>query len=338
MTALYQKYRPTRFEDVVGQDHIVRVLQHAVQQKKPAHAYVFAGGRGTGKTSLARIFAEQIGAYPADIIEIDAASHTGVDDIREIIEGVHVLPFGGQYKIYILDEAHMLSRSAFNALLKTLEEPPRHAIFILATTDPDKLPETVLSRCNVLSFDKPRNASIEHILERALTGEKIEYDIDAVSLLALLADGSFRDSLSLLQSVISAYPREKITRAYVEDVTGAPKSTMIREILEAVEHTDAARICAVIRELENGGVRALLFVEVLILTTRTVLHMRFGGEHARADLKKESEHIQQLIIALAKAKTVNASFLDRLLTAHRDMKRSALPFAVLEVALLMTIE
>jgi DNA polymerase-3 subunit gamma/tau len=145
--SLYRKYRPTGFEQVVGQDHIVSVLKQSVEGGSPAHAYLFCGGRGIGKTSVARIFARALGTSENDIYEIDAASHTSVENIRELNEAVNTLPFDSKYKVYILDEVHMLSKSAFNAFLKTLEEPPKHVIFILATTEMDKLPETIVSRC-----------------------------------------------------------------------------------------------------------------------------------------------------------------------------------------------
>ena len=154
-TALYRKYRPQTFKEVLGQDHIVKVLQSSIELDKIAHAYIFSGSRGTGKTSVARIFAKELGTSANDITEIDAASNTGVDDIRALNESVNTIPFESKYKIYILDEAHMLSKSAWNALLKTLEEPPKHVIFILATTEFEKIPETVVSRCQTFSFRKP---------------------------------------------------------------------------------------------------------------------------------------------------------------------------------------
>jgi DNA polymerase-3 subunit gamma/tau len=152
---LYRKYRPNDWGDVIGQDHIVNVLENSIKLKKISHAYLFSGSRGTGKTSIARIFANALGISPNDIYEIDAASNRGIDDIREIRDGVNVLPLESTHKVYIIDEVHMLTKEAFNAILKTLEEPPAHAIFILATTETEKIPETVVSRCQVFSFKKP---------------------------------------------------------------------------------------------------------------------------------------------------------------------------------------
>src|SRR3989344_4156987 len=152
--ALYRKYRPTKFEDVIGQTHIISVLENEIKADRVSHAYLFSGSRGTGKTSVARIFASTLGVNPEDIYEIDAASNRGIDDIRAIRESVHTLPYSSKYKIYIVDEVHMLTKEAFNALLKTLEEPPAHVIFILATTEPHKLLDTVISRCEHFTFKR----------------------------------------------------------------------------------------------------------------------------------------------------------------------------------------
>ena len=150
--ALYRKYRPATFSDVVGQEQIITLLQNSIKQNKIGHAYLFCGGRGTGKTTVARIFAKDIGCNPEDIIEIDAASNRGIDEIRELREAVRTAPFSSPFKVYIVDEAHMLTKEAANALLKTLEEPPSHVVFILATTDPNKLPQTIVSRCQKINF------------------------------------------------------------------------------------------------------------------------------------------------------------------------------------------
>ncbi|KKW06578.1 MAG: polymerase III gamma and tau subunit protein [Candidatus Kaiserbacteria bacterium GW2011_GWC2_49_12] len=155
---LYRQYRPQSFNDARGQEHIVKVLKAEIKNKKPAHAYLFSGGRGTGKTTFARILARELGVSDKDLYEIDAASNNGVEHIRELREGVHVVPFESPYKFYIVDEAHMLSKSAWNAFLKTLEEPPPHAMFVLATTERDKIPDTIQSRCEVYSFKQPSNA------------------------------------------------------------------------------------------------------------------------------------------------------------------------------------
>src|SRR3989344_3864352 len=169
--ALYRKYRPRTFKDVIGQDHVVKVLLGALELGTISHAYLFSGSRGTGKTSIARIFAREIGTTENDLYEIDAASNTSVDDVRALNESVNTLPFESKYKVYILDEVHMLSKSAFNALLKTLEEPPPHVVFILATTETHKIPETVLSRCEVYTFKNPSQETLKNLTIRSAKKE-----------------------------------------------------------------------------------------------------------------------------------------------------------------------
>src|SRR4029079_2905096 len=176
---LYRKYRPSKFSEVIGQDHVIKVLEAEAKSGDISHAYLFAGTRGTGKTSIARIFADAIGTSKNDIYEIDAASNTSVDDIRALNESVFTLPFESKYKVYILDEVHMLSKSAANALLKTLEEPPAHVVFILATTETHKIPETVLSRCQVFTFKKPNQEILKKMV--VSVAKKEGYGVDDAS-------------------------------------------------------------------------------------------------------------------------------------------------------------
>ena len=196
--ALYRKYRPQTFDDVVGQEQVVNLLQSTIKQKKISHAYLFCGGRGTGKTTVARIFARDIGCNPEDIIEIDAASNRGIDEIRELREAVRTAPFSSPYKIYIVDEAHMLTKEAANALLKTLEEPPSHVIFILATTDPEKLPSTILSRCQKVTFVSPDVVTLAKRLTHVAGEEGKELDDETAKLIATHGKGSYRDALGVL--------------------------------------------------------------------------------------------------------------------------------------------
>ena len=230
--ALYRKWRPMKFEDLVGQRHVSDTLRGAVVSGRIAHAYLFCGTRGTGKTSAAKIFSRAVNCQSPengepcnkcetckgilngtilDVYEMDAASNRGVESIREIREEVIYAPVGCKYKVYIIDEVHMLTTEAFNALLKTLEEPPEHTIFILATTDPNKLPQTVLSRCQRFDFKRiPLNEAVRCI-DKYLKEESIEADEDAVKYICALADGSMRDALSLLDQCISFYFDERIT-------------------------------------------------------------------------------------------------------------------------------
>ena len=248
--SLYRKYRPQTFADVVGQAHIVDVLKQSVEKGTVGHAYLFCGSRGTGKTSIARIFARALGTTVNDLYEIDAASNTSVDDIRELSEAVHTIPLESKYKVYILDEVHMLSKAAFNAFLKTLEEPPKHVIFILATTETEKLPDTIVSRCEVYNFKKPTAEMLKDVVLNIAKKEGADIEGAAAELVALLGDGSFRDTLSTLQKVLSfagasasgvgastkgaASDAGKITLADVEQITGAPKATVVTDFVKGL--------------------------------------------------------------------------------------------------------
>src|SRR3989338_1185185 len=208
--ALYRKYRPKKFKEVLGQDHIVKVLESSVETNKVSHAYLFVGTRGTGKTSVARIFATSIGVSPNDLYEIDAASNRGIEDIKLLRDGARVLPFDSKYKVYIIDEVHMLSKDAWGALLKTLEEPPKHVIFILATTELHKVPETIISRCQVFTFKKASDTALKKMLVEVAKSEGFELDGSSAELLAILADGSLRDGLGELQKVLNFTKGKKV--------------------------------------------------------------------------------------------------------------------------------
>ncbi len=233
-TSLYRKYRPQNFKEVVGQDHIVSILEAVIDQKRPHHAYLFTGTRGVGKTSIARIFAKALGVEQEDIYEIDAASYTGVDNIRELTESAMTLPFRSPYKVYILDEVHMLSKSAFNAFLKGLEEPPKHVIYILATTELGKLPETIISRCEVHNFKTPTVDTLAHTGISVAEKEGFSISNEVAKVIALSGDGSFRDTLGSLQKVLDGTSGKKVTEADVEKVLGVPKLQTIEKLVEDV--------------------------------------------------------------------------------------------------------
>lgn len=266
--SLYRKYRPSTFADVIGQDHIISVLQKSAEEGKIAHAYLFCGSRGTGKTSVARIFAKALGTTQNDLYEIDAASNTSVDDIRELSEAVNTVPFESKYKVYILDEVHMLSKAAFNAFLKTLEEPPKHVIFILATTETEKLPDTIVSRCEVYNFKKPTaDALKKHVIDIAKK-EKGKLDEAGANLVALLGDGSFRDTLSILQKVLSL---GATTLEEVEDVTGAPKSALVFGFVKGLILGNGEAAYAALRQAEDKNIDPKIFADLSLIRLRYIL-------------------------------------------------------------------
>ncbi len=269
-TALYRTYRPSKFSEVKGQDHIVDVLKGSIELGRISHSYLFAGGRGTGKTSIARIFAHELDVSDTDIYEIDAASNRGIDDIREIRDGVAVLPFESKYKVYIIDEVHMLTKEAFNALLKTLEEPPSHVIFILATTELEKLPETVVSRCQTFQFKKPNQAVLKDIVVNVAKKEGFTLEKGAAELIALLGDGSFRDTLSTLQKIVSFSKDSKITIAEVERVTGAPKIESVHAFIAALAAKDVEKGLKVLEKIDSPQ----LFSTLVLERVRYVLLMK----------------------------------------------------------------
>ena len=257
-TALYRKFRPLKFEDMVGQEHITKTIRNQIIAGRVGHAYLLNGGRGTGKTTTAKILARAVNCLNpqngepcneceickaalsgslTDIVEMDAASNNSVDDIRAIRDEVNFLPTLAKYRVYIIDEVHMLSTGAFNALLKTLEEPPSHVKFILATTEPQKLPATILSRCQRFDFKKISNGDISKRLQYVCDESKIEITKEALSIISILAEGAMRDALSILERCLQE-GSEKIDEDLVKDLVGIPKLAFITQIIEAVINND----------------------------------------------------------------------------------------------------
>lgn len=259
--ALYRKYRSKNLSEIVGQEHITTTLANALKKGNVSHAYLFTGPRGVGKTSIARILAHEVNNLPygdeathLDIIEIDAASNRRIDEIRELREKVHNAPASAKYKVYIIDEVHMLTKEAFNALLKTLEEPPAHAIFILATTEAHKVPETIVSRTQRFSFKPiPKQAVINHLRSIA-EQEKIDISDDALALIAEHGDGSFRDSISMLDQVKSG--KSKVTLQDVQASLGIAPSETIDQLLAAIEHGEVAELLERLQAAKQGGYQA----------------------------------------------------------------------------------
>lgn len=338
-SVLYRKYRPKSFKDVIGQDHVVRPIENSIKLSNVAHAYLFAGSRGTGKTSVARIFAEVLGTTLADLYEMDAASNRGIDDIREIREGVNTLPFESKYKVYIIDEVHMLTKEAFNALLKTLEEPPPHAIFILATTEIEKLPETIVSRCQTFVFKKPNQAMLRDAIVATAKKEGFALEPSAGDLLAALADGSFRDAHGILQKVISASSDKKISRTEVEVVTGAPRSALVNDFVSALSTGDLGKGIASIRDATDNNIDIGIFLRLILEKVRFVLILANAPDMANMIKERVSEADFEFLSELAKSKSRGLSLdsVQELLQAGRQIGHAYIAELPLELALMRIV-
>lgn len=332
--SLYRTYRPASFKEVRGQEQVTKALEEVIASGKVGHAYLFAGSRGLGKTSIARIFAKELGVSDNDLYEIDAASNNGVDHIRALNENVHTLPFESPYKFYILDEAHMLSRGAWNAFLKTLEEPPAHVIFILATTELDKLPETVLSRCQVFEFKKPSREGLSALVTDVAKKEGYVLDASAADLVALLAEGSYRDSLSILEKVLASSPDKKISREEAESATGAPKSALVETLVRALSEGNHGAALAAVHVAQKESVDMALFLSLVTEFVRNVLLVRHAPE-LRSALQKDLGEGYAEVEAIAKAEgsKLTHKTLLALLEAASQLRYSPVPALPLELAI-----
>jgi len=334
--SLYRTYRPSTFKDVAGQDQVVAPLLAQIEGKSVGHAYLFAGSRGLGKTSIARIFARELGTQDSDLYEIDAASNNSVDDIRALTENVYTLPFASPYKVYILDEAHMLSKGAWNAFLKTLEEPPAHALFILATTELDKVPETVQSRCQVFQFRKPTRPGLASLVTDIATKEGYTIEPAAADLISLMGDSSYRDALSMLEKVIASIEGKKITLEGTELATGAPKHVLVHALIQAVSEGNQEAALAAIQQAFSAEVNMPLYLTLVLERMRLVLLVRHAAE-MRKEIKEElgaEEYAEIEAIASVPESKLTHKTLRVFLEAAGRMRFSPIPSLPLELAVL----
>ncbi|HWH16041.1 MAG TPA: DNA polymerase III subunit gamma/tau [Candidatus Paceibacterota bacterium] len=334
--SLYRVYRPQSFKEVIGQDQVVGPLTEQIASGKVAHAYLFSGSRGLGKTSIARIFARELKTDERDIVELDAASNNKVENVRELNESVFTLPFNSERKVYILDEVHMLSTGAWNALLKTLEEPPAHVIFILATTELEKVPETVRSRCQVFTFKKPSRQGLSELVLSVAKKEGYTVEPAAADLIALLGDGSYRDALSVLEKALASSSDKKLTREETEKATGAPRHALVHAFVEALSRGNAEGALATVRTATEQGIDMQLYLSLVLEYVRQVLLLRHAPELKKEIVSELGDDASGEALALAEDKGSKLSHetLKLLLDAAQRMRFSPLPALPLELAVL----
>jgi len=339
--ALYRKYRPEKWDQVFGQEHVTEVLQSSVKTNKVSHAYLFVGSRGTGKTTVARIFAKSIGVSPNDLYEIDAASNRGIEDIKELREGVRVLPFDSDYKVYIIDEVHMLSKDAWGALLKTLEEPPKHVIFILATTELHKVPETIISRCQVFTFKKASESVTKKMLLDVAKKEGFELEPGGAELLAILGDGSFRNALGELQKVLNFAKKgkknKKVEREEIEKITGAPKAVLVNDFISALAEKNIEKGMRAVRSAAEANLDMKLYTKLIVERLRSSIILRYAPGLEADMMEDVSESDLAFLKELTKEDkdgVLRSNTLATLLEAYQNIDNAFVAELPLEIALI----
>ena len=341
--SLYRKYRPQSFKDVVGQDIIIKILKNSIKNNKINHAYIFSGPRGTGKTSVAKIFAKAVNCLNhcadvcnecevcklntddiIDIVEIDAASNNGVDEIREIRSSIKLLPSIMKYKVYIIDEVHMLSNSAFNALLKTLEEPPSHAIFILATTEINKIPSTVLSRCQKFDFKRIGKEDIFNRLKYISECEKIKVEDDILSLISDLSNGGLRDAINLLDQ-INSMNKSKITQTDVLDLVGSIDDNIVFNLLDKIIEGNLAEVLKIVNNLYSTNKNFLQVVQKLQQIIKDIIIFNNTNGYFNKEYEEKLYNYIQVNITLL------LSVSEELFKLYNDLKKSNNQLIVSEI-------
>jgi len=353
--SLYRKYRPRNFNEVVGQDVVVKTLIHTIEKNQLTHAYLFTGPRGTGKTSIAKILAKTVNcetplnAIPCDecvnctqynnkqnndIIEIDAASNNGVDEIRELKNKISIVPSNGKYKIYIIDEVHMLTVGAFNALLKTLEEPPSHVIFILATTEPHKIPSTILSRCQKFDFKKISIENIKNQLAKVCKSENIEISEEALYELARISDGGMRDALSLLDQSIS-YSDGNIDVNDIHEINGTLPQSQLELLFNSIREKNIYEVFKIIDEYDRRGKNFVKITDEFISFLRNILIAIQAPEYLKNELQNADFYIE--LASKIKLEEI-IGYIETFNQGMHDMKLSNNPRLNIEIMLIKLME
>jgi len=359
---LYRKYRPQKFSEFIGQEHIVKTLTNAISGEMISHAYLFAGPRGSGKTTLARLLAKAVNCQnrkkgesepcnkcsscleimegrSMDLMEIDAASHRGIDDARELIDGIRFMPTKSKYKVFIIDESHQLTREAANALLKTLEEPPAHAIFILATTEIHKMIPTIVSRCQRFDFRRLTLPEIMKKLERITEKEKVKIEKPALEQIALNSEGSFRDAESLLDQVFTLYGEKEIKVEDIKDLLGLVETELVSKFTDFLGQKNPAGAINFLNELVEKGMNLEEFAKTQINYLRKALILKIMGIDANPIISGlTKEELQKLNEQTKNFKEEDLrKILNLFLDAENKMKYSPIPQLPLELAIVEAI-
>lgn len=335
---LYRKYRPQNWDEVIGQEHVVRTLRNALAHDRVSHAYLFSGPRGTGKTTIARLLAKSVGCVDLDLVEIDAASNRGIDEIRQLRDGIKFAPTVGKYKVFIIDEVHQLTDFAFNALLKTLEEPPAHAIFILATTEVHKVPKTILSRVQQFAFRRLTVVEIIKKLQKIVEAEKIKIDSNALRLIASYAGGSYRDAESMLEQ-LRVWSDKIIMKEDIEELLGAVDFEKVKAMADCISSAGAKEAIDYVGVLTEQGTDLEVFAKAFINHLRKIMLVKVDS--SLIDLMAQELTPEQMEIVKKQADVFSLDSVARaikiFMNAQNDIKRSPIPSLPIELAVVEII-